>query len=133
MPPDAVRLRQELAQHLDTLHRLEVVEAAEDVVRDHQLQLLGAELAGLRDELTRAQQHLSSARAGRELSVIFEAEEHVCGVLRQTTVVQRQTREHIRASTAAHRTYLAQRDRIVERVDQLRRLLLYRRGGSAPG
>jgi len=123
MQPDAVRLRAQLAQHLDALYRLQVVEAAEDTVRRWHLQLLSGELEDLQDELVQAQRQLATARNGSELSRIIEAEEQVCGILRQTTILQRHAGEHIRASNRAHGVYLSQRDQLVDRIDQLRRLV----------
>ena len=121
MPPDAVRLRAQLAQHLDALYRLQVVEAAEDMVRRCHLLLLSSQLEELQEELVQAQRHLATARNGNELSLIIEAEELVCEILRQTTILQRHAGEHIRACNRTHSVYLAQRDRLVDRIDQLRR------------
>ena len=123
MSPDFVRFRAQLAQHLNDLSQLEVVEAAEHVVRRRQLQLLASELAGLGDELEQAQRILSIARKGNDLSYIIEAEEQVCGILRQTTIVQRQTGESMRAFKHAHDTYLTRRCWLVSRIEQLQRLV----------
>lgn len=123
MPRDAVRLRARLARHLDDLYRLQVIEAAEEVVRRRHLQTLASQLAGLCDDLARTRQHLDTARNSSDLRQIVEAEERVCETLRQTTVMQRQTGEDIRAAKRAHNAYLAQRRRLIARIDQLRRLI----------
>lgn len=123
MPPDAVRLRVQLAQHLDDLYQLEVVEAAEEIVRHHLLRLLGSELAELRDELAHARNHLGTVRRGGDLGVIIDAEERVGVILRQTTILQRQTGAHIRAAKRAHRVFLDQAGRLTQRIDQILRLL----------
>ena len=123
MPRDVTRFSAQLAQHMNDLSQLEVVEAAEDVVRRRHLQLLNSELAGLTDDLAVAQRHLSAARKGDDLAYIINTEEQVCGILRQTTIMQRQAGEHIRAFKHARDVYLTRRDWLVARIDQLRRLV----------
>jgi ABC-type molybdenum transport system ATPase subunit/photorepair protein PhrA len=44
----------------------------------------------------------------------------VCGILRQTTLIQRQTGEHIQTSKRAHALYLAKRIRLTRSINQLR-------------
>lgn len=121
--PDAGRLRAQLAHHLDDLHRLEVIEAAEDVVRRRLLQMLTSELAGLRDELADARQQLGTARRGGDLAVVIEAEERVGAILRETTILQRQTGKHIRATRRAQAEYLGQHGRLMQRIDLIMRQL----------
>ena len=62
MPPESVRLRAQLSEHLEDLNQLEVIEAAEGIVRRRLLHLLRTELAGLRDDLADARRHLVIAR-----------------------------------------------------------------------
>jgi hypothetical protein len=83
-----------LARRLNELNQLQVIEAAEDVVRRRHLQLLGSRLAGLDHDLVRARRQLETARHGTDLALIIEAEEQVCGILRQTTLMQRQAGAH---------------------------------------
>jgi hypothetical protein len=123
MPPESVRLRAQLSEHLGDLNHLEVIEAAEGIVRRRLLELLRTELAGLRDDLAEARRHLSTARDGGDLGFVIEAEERVSVLLRQTTIMQRQTGEHIRASNRAHGAYMEQYGRLVSRIDEIRRLL----------
>lgn len=131
MPPDAVRLRAQLARHLNHLYQLQVIEAAEDVVRQRHLQLLASQLAGLTDELVCARERLDTARTGSDLRLIIEAEEHMCDILRETTLTQREASEHIRASKRAHNLYLAKRGRLKATIDQLRRRII-QPGSSFP-
>jgi hypothetical protein len=123
MPSDIARLSAQLAQHLHDLSQLEVVEAAEDVVRRRHLQLLASELAELGEDLAAARRLLDLARQGDDLASIINAEEQVCGILRHTTVLQRQTGEHTRSFKHAHDAYLTRRHWLVDRIDQLRRLV----------
>jgi hypothetical protein len=123
MPPDAGQLRAKLAQHLDQLYRLEVIEAAEDVVRRRLLQLLGSELAVLRDDLASARHYLGTVRGDGDMGFIIEAEQRVGILLRQTTVLQRQTGAHIRASKRAHDDFLLEHGRLTQRIDQILRRL----------
>ena len=124
MSSEAVRLRAQLAQYLEYLFQLQAVESAEEVVRCRYLELLSSELAGLRDELVVAQQHLAVVRNGNELTLVIEAEETVYVILRQTAIMQRRAGKHVRASKQTHGRYLARHRWLVRHIDRLRRLVV---------
>lgn len=124
MEPDTGRLREQLAEQLRAQWRLDAVECAEQVVRAHQHQLLADELTILDQDLSRAQRCLSSARAGRDLSFIVIAEEHVREIQRRATIVQRQSREHEHASFHSDAAYLSTRRQLLDRISGLQRLIL---------
>ncbi|WP_162907839.1 hypothetical protein [Allorhizocola rhizosphaerae] len=124
MPSDIARLRAQIARQRYALSQLDVVEAAEHLVRSHHRQLLDDELAELHKELVRAQRTLDLARDGNDLNFIVVAEEDTCRVQRQVTLLQRQSREHDVAAAKVRSAYLAQRQQLVELVNQLQHLLV---------
>jgi hypothetical protein len=124
MPSDIARLRAQLARQRYALWQLDVVEAAEHLVRSHHRRLLDDELADLRQQVVQAQRALTLAREGDDLNFIIAAEEHLCRIQRQATVVQRQSREQDVAAAKVRTTYLTERQHLVELVNRLQHLLL---------
>lgn len=121
--PDTDRVRVLIDRELLALWQLQAVEAAEDLVRPHHLQLLGESLIGLRDELMCAQQHLATARHGSDPDYVAVVADHVCSLIRETTFLHRHASEQDREFEQARESFLSRRDRLLDRIDHLQRLL----------
>ncbi len=123
MPSDLNRLRFELAVRLLQLSELDVVEAAELLVR-HELQRgTGAVLEELEQELALAQEHLATSCNNDDLSRIAEAEERLCAISRQLMVVERQARVQEQQIQRQRSAYLTARSSELRHIRDMERLI----------
>ena len=124
MPTDDCHLRGHLAQQERILRELEVVEAAEHVLRSHYRGLLTEELAALGRELADARRQLAAIRQSGDPSRVAIAHSQVCAVENTTRILGQLKHEHEQACTRARTTYLAAQRQVLDIIRGLHCLIV---------
>jgi hypothetical protein len=124
MPSENSRLWEQLAQQERAQRELEVVEAAEQVIRGYHRGILAEALTAIGGELVQAQRSLAATRGDGDPYRIVVAQEQVWDVERMAMVMQQLAREHDVACTRARAAYLAGRRQVLETIRGFRRLIL---------
>jgi hypothetical protein len=126
MSSDESRLREQLAQRERALRELEIVEAAEQIIRSHHHCILVQNLARVGQELTEARQCLAATRNSGDPDRIAMAHERLCAVERTARVLQQLNEQHDVDCTRARAAFLTGRRRALETIRGLHRLILRR-------